>query len=163
MRRDMFFIYDKPVAEVFNAYRQAIKTVFNTDADAAEFHSITFGLNFSFKYNMNGGACHVHFIPYGNGTAVRIRYSIAQLVGARYAAHCKDMVNGADKVLGIESKPAKLDMEQFLKDESKTVKAEAPVQRAPEPSGAKTHKFCAQCGTKLDISANFCISCGKKQ
>ena len=29
--------------------------------------------------------------------------------------------------------------------------------------GLKDHKFCAECGTKIDKSAKFCSECGTKQ
>ncbi len=172
MRRDLFFIYDAPVISVYNAYRQAVKTVFGKDADSTDFHSITFGLNLSFKYNMNGGACHIHLMPYKNGTAVGVRYSIAQLVGARYQAHCKDMANEVEKILGVISRTETLDMEEFLKAENKVVSVDAPysldkstytAQSTDALNTPKKFKFCAECGTKLDMTANFCVSCGKKQ
>ena len=29
--------------------------------------------------------------------------------------------------------------------------------------GLKDHKFCTECGTKIDASAKFCSECGTKQ
>ncbi len=205
MRRDIFYTYDKPVAEVFNAYQHVIKSFFNKGAEVEPIHTITFGLSFSFKYNMNGGACHVHFIRSGKGTAVGIRYSIAQLMGARYEAHGKDMARRVEELLGVPAQSTVCDMEEFLKPENMLAEGQvqpqavfqsqvqaqpefeaqpmAEVQAQPQatvvppvveevpttqevpvaPVQQRTHKFCTQCGEKIEMSARFCVSCGAKQ
>lgn len=37
-----------------------------------------------------------------------------------------------------------------------------PAQPQPAPQAARTFVFCASCGTKNDINANFCCACGSK-
>ena len=84
MRRDVCHFYPIHVIGVYKAYVRAIKEVFDADCSEEPYHTLTFGLKFSFKYNMNGGFCHVHLMPYRGGTAVDIRYTIVQALGAKY-------------------------------------------------------------------------------
>ncbi len=173
MRRDLFCTFEKPVPEVYAAYRRSIEEVLNKKPECSPCHTLSFGLNMSFKFNINGGSCHVHLIPYGTGTAVGVRYSIAQLYGARYEAHCMAMTHYVEELLGVVSRSARLNINDFLKKENQitmdpsSVPTVAPVQEsapapAPAPAG-NPFKFCTQCGTKLDASAAFCTACGKKQ
>lgn len=37
-----------------------------------------------------------------------------------------------------------------------------PVQPQPQPQQSRDHIFCTKCGTKMSISASFCINCGNK-
>ncbi len=171
MRRDLFYVFESPVSAVYEAYERSIREILRKNPEGSPYHTLSFGLNFSMKFNMNGGSCHVHLMPYGSGTAVGVRYSIAQAVGARYEAHCKVMTQGAEKFLGIASKPARLTMEAFLKPENQITEGSVPTPAsapaaetisAPAPTG-NPYKFCPQCGTKLDSSARFCTACGVKQ
>lgn len=191
MRRDICCYYERPLNVVFNAYMLAIKNVFEKDASPEPHHTITFGLNFSFKYNMNGGACTVHFMPYQNGTAVDVRYSIAQALGARYGAHCEAMTKYVEGLLKARSAPINIDVEEFLKPQNQITCAQpSPVAQpvpqsapqpapqyvpkpAPQPSPVRPvqsapvqpaqFKFCPDCGTKLNMADRFCTKCGKQQ
>ncbi len=177
MRRDICCLFDKPLPEVFDAYVKAAKTLFDQNAGVECYHTIKIGLKYSFKYNMNGGECLVHFIPWENGTAVNVRYVMVQLFGAKYEAHYKDLLCTVEKILCIKSKPASIDMELFTKSESKvyslndsrlsnltsTTFVNAEPQSASAQNREKNFKFCTQCGAKLESNALFCSACGKKQ
>ena len=92
MRRDIGFYVEADIAQVYKAYLSAaVNPPFERDCRDEPFHTISFGVNYSFKYNMNGGSCNIHLMPYGTGTAVNMRFSIAQLVGARYEAYAEDL------------------------------------------------------------------------
>ena len=116
MRRDLFHYFEADVKNIYAAYLKAAKEKFGKDCSATPYHSVSFGLNFSFKYNMNGGACHIHFIPYKSGTAVGLRYTIVQLFGARYEAHDSDMLSYVEREVGTKAKSINIDMAVFLKD-----------------------------------------------
>ena len=116
MKRDVFHYYEADIKAVCNAYVDAVKEKFGKDCCFEPYHTITFGLPFSLKYNINGGACHIHFIPYKSGTAVGIRYTIVQLFGARYKAHDADMTEFVNNVLGTSAKEINIGMDVFMND-----------------------------------------------
>lgn len=119
MRRDLFHYFESDVKTVYATYVKAAKEKFGKDCSETPYHTVSFGLNYSFKYNMNGGACHIHFIPYKTGTAVGIRYTIVQLFGARYEAHDSDMVKFVEKEIGVKSTNIKIDMDELMKDSNR--------------------------------------------
>ncbi len=100
MVTNLFYYYDRPLDSVFNAFIQAANQKFGKDC-RIQGRSINFGLNFSFKYNMNGGFVNLYFAPFQNGTAIQIRYTIIQLAFARYKAHAKDLTNYVNGILMI--------------------------------------------------------------
>jgi len=119
MKRDLFHYFEADVKTVYEAYVKAAKEKFGKDCSATPYHTVSFGLNYSFKYNMNGGACHIHFIPYKTGTAVGLRYTIVQMFGARYEAHDSDMLCYVEKEIGKKATSINIDMEEFLKDSNR--------------------------------------------
>lgn len=119
MKRDLFHYFESDVKTVYAAYVKAAKEKFGKDCSTTPYHTVSFGLNYSFKYNMNGGACHIHFIPYKTGTAVGLRYTIVQMFGARYEAHDSDMVGFVEKEIGAKSTNISIDMEEFMKDSNR--------------------------------------------
>lgn len=119
MKRDLFHYFESDVKTVYAAYVKAAKEKFGKDCSATPYHTISFGLNYSFKYNMNGGACHIHFIPYKTGTAVGLRYTIVQMFGARYEAHDSDMVDFVIKEIGAKASNISIDMEEFMKESNR--------------------------------------------
>ena len=119
MKRDLFHYFEADVKTVYATYVKAAKEKFGKDCSATPYHTVSFGLNYSFKYNMNGGACHIHFIPYKTGTAVGLRYTIVQMFGARYEAHDSDMVNFVEKEIGVRATNITIDMEEFMKDSNR--------------------------------------------
>ncbi len=121
MKRDICCTYDREVVEVFNAYVRAIRDAFAKDCTPQYYHTISFGLNFSFFYNMTGGVCTVHLIPFENGTAVDVRYSVIQPCGARYGAHCLALTQRVEQILGCLSKPSHIDVNLFLRPENQII------------------------------------------
>ena len=173
MRRDVIHYYERNIADVYGAYKAAAMQKFGKNCREEPYHTLSFGLNYSFRYNMNGGACTVHFMPYNTGTAVNIRYSIAQLYGARYGAHDKEMSAFVTSVLGVPAMDLKIDPEIFLLEQNKVSAGSytppAPSYQPAPAQPAQTYqapsaspKFCAKCGAKLDPGAKFCGGCGNK-
>lgn len=99
MTKDYQFYFDADVASVFNAYHSATVQQNNNIHQSTPPHSLSFGVKFSIKYNMNGGSCSATFIPCGNGTTVRLTIFIVQLIGARCEAYVKDLSNAAGRIL----------------------------------------------------------------
>ena len=134
MKRDIFHYFPTNVQDVFNAYHQTIQTKFEKNVTATPYHTISFALGFSFRYNMNGGNCTLHFMPYNNGTAVCVQYTIVQVMGARYGAHNQHILDEVEKILRIKAQNVNLTVEAFL---APTQAINAPIrhkarQRNPE-------------------------------
>ncbi|MBR4257372.1 MAG: zinc ribbon domain-containing protein [Clostridia bacterium] len=181
MRRDVIHYYEKNIAVVFEAYKAAAMQKFGKDCRSEPYHTISFGLNYSLKYNMNGGACTVHFMPYNTGTAVDVRYSIVQLAGARYGAHDKEMSTFVSSLIGVPVQDINIPAETFLLEQNKVTTpppiqrqvqqpAQQPVQPVQQPvrqaqpvqPAQPVKKFCGKCGRKLTPGAVFCGHCGNK-
>lgn len=113
MRRDICHYYEKDLKDVYNSYAKAAKDKFGKNCEYHNEYKMSFGLNFTFKYNMNGGACIIHFMPYKTGTAVNVRYTIAQLFGARYKAYDKDLTEFVVSVLGVNPIDIEIDPDVF--------------------------------------------------
>ena len=145
MRRDICLYYEKELPEVFSAYVEAINKRFGKDCNPAPYHTIQFALSFSFKYNMNGGGCTVRLMPHGRGTAVNVRYSIAQAVGARYEAHCRDLSNFVESILRVNSAGINIPVEEFMRPQNQiTPNSARPAQPKPTPQPAPTSAQTAQ-------------------
>ena len=174
MRSDLFHYYSKGIEDVYNAYASSIKTVLEKDMEGTPYSTITFGLNFSFKYNMNGGFCNLHFMKYQGGTAVGARYTVAQAFGARYKAMDQDVVKEVQRLIGSVAKDIEFEMDDFLKlkEQSQNQKEETPnPQSTPEVSAPSTNstvnmekaRFCHQCGRAFGESDAFCANCGSRR
>lgn len=172
MRRDVGFFVEAGVEQVYDAYlKAATNKPFERTCEQKPYHTIAFGVNYSFKYNMNGGSCNIHLMPKGNGTAVNMRFSIAQLVGARYEQYAQDLNKAMLAFLPVAIRPAKYDMDDFERAENQVTPATAqrpqpamPVAPAPapvaEPAAAPATKFCGNCGNALQPQNRFCGRCG---
>ncbi len=182
MRRDVGFYLEAPLDQVYQAYLAAATTApFERDCKQEPWHTISFGVNMSFKYNMNGGACTIHFMPSGTGTAVNIRFSLAQGVGARYERYAEDLNKSVRRHLPVEIRPAGYVMDDFIKPENQLTPetfrrpilpaAPAPVYQAPAPvapapvyqppmPAAPQVPYCANCRNPLTPGARFCAYCG---
>ncbi len=115
MRRDVGFFVEAKVEDVYRAYlNAAIHPPFSRTCKEEPYKLISFGVNYSFKYNMNGGSCNIHFMPSGNGTAVNMRFSIVQAVGARYGKYASDLNDAMRKFLPVKVYPAQYNMDDFL-------------------------------------------------
>ena len=163
MKRDIFHYFDANIQDVFNAYCKTIQTKFEKNISATPYHTISFALSFSFRYNMNGGSCTLHFIPYSSGTAVCVRYSIVQAMGARYGAHNQNILNEVEKLLSIKAQNINLSVEAFLQPSNQItaapIKGQEPVSQPPRALAT----FCSKCGTKFGETDLFCYNCGSKR
>ena len=158
MRRDLAYFYERPINEVFAAFEQAANQRFGKDCKTEPCVRLTFGLNFSMKYNMNGGSVTAHFMPYQNGTAVNLRYSIVQAFGARYKTHAHDLTLFVNGILRVAGQPIPLDVDR-LSDYEAGVPSVAPAQASPalQQTAGVT---CPRCGTGCAAGELFCSSCG---
>ena len=162
MRRDVGFYVEANVEQVYQACLQAaMNKPFERECKQEPFHTISFGLNFSFKYNMNGGACTIHFMPSGSGTAVNMRFSVVQAVGARYEKYAQDLSNAMRVYLPVPIHPANYDMEAFVKPENQVLpttcqNSAAPVSQVMTPDV----RYCVSCGSALAPGSRFCSQCG---
>ncbi len=155
MRRDVCYYFAADVATVFNAYVAAAENPpFKRECTKEPYHTFSFGLNFSMKYNMNGGACVLHFIPHQGGTAVDLRFVVAQLWGARYERYAKDLTDRAAAILRLPPQETKLPIELFTNDANKVTTA------TPASNLGGAHSFCKQCGRGLKAEDKFCPGCG---
>lgn len=183
MRRDIGFYIAANIEQVYQAYlNAATHKPFERTCSQEPLHTIAFGVNYSFKYNMNGGSCHIHLMPRGNGTAVNIRFSIAQAAGARCEKYAQDLNNAMQAFLPVTPQPAAYDVDDFMKPENQVTPAtlqKAPAQNMPvsapvsapvcapvsapvsAPVNTPAAAFCVSCGSKLDADSRFCSRCGK--
>lgn len=163
MRRDIFHYFSASVQNVFNAYYQAIQTKLEKNATATPYHTISYPLDFSFRYNMNGGTCTLHFMPYNGGAAVCVRYTIFQAMGARYGAYNQRLLDEVEKLLNMKAQNVNLTVEAFLETSNQAMAA--PMQQeSPQPQPSRElAAFCSKCGTKFDETDLFCYNCGSKR
>lgn len=146
MRRDLCYVYPTDVRSLYLAYLTAAKNPpFGRSCREEPYHTITFGLNFSMKYNMNGGSCTLHFIPTEGGSAIDFRFSIAQGAGARYGRYAEDLARQAALTLGMMGTVANIPIEQFIDPCNQVdaygtvaapVSAGVPAAPAPAPTPA---------------------------
>ena len=172
MRRDVVHYYEAEIERVFEAYRAAALQKFGKDSQALPYHTVSFGLNYSMKYNMTGGSCNVHLIPYQTGTAVDIRYAIAQIAGARYKKHDADLTEYVSGILRVPAQALELPVETFLDPANQVsagfaaaqTAAPAPVQPVNDmPSQTQSgNRFCKHCGERLEAGDLFCSNCGQR-
>ena len=168
MRRDVCYFFNTDSVTLYNAYlRAAQQPPFERTCTENRPHSFSFGLNYSWKYNMNGGACTLHFMSWQNGAAVCLRFSMAQLAGARYESYADYLTEHAVKAINVPSRRCQIDMEEFLKAEKPaptTVAAPAaPIQPAVSPAvSAPAAKLCPSCHKEVAADSIFCCYCGEK-
>lgn len=179
MRRDVCYVVDADVKSVYAAYLKAAQNPpFERSCKQEPFHTFSFGVNYSMKYNMNGGSCTLHFIPHGNGTAIDLRFTLAQAFGAKCEMYAQYLTDHAAAILGKTPRIGQVDINEFMNDRNKVYEhapvapqvAAAPVAPAPAASGiqcpncgktvAADSVFCSGCGTKLKKPGGFCTQCG---
>ena len=110
MRKDLCYFYPAPVQPVFDAFVQAANQKFGKNCRIDAYKTISFGLDYSFRYNMNGGSLTLHFMPYNNGTAIDMRYTVIQLMGARYQKHANDVLAFVNSVLQLQAQPVQINL-----------------------------------------------------
>lgn len=173
MTRDLYYYFEKDITEVFQAFRRAAYEKFGKDCSEQSGRLLVFGLNFSFKYNMNGGAIKVFFVPYNTGTAVNLHYIIAQLWGARYGAHAKELISYVEKLLLVYAREINLPLNMFLSyvgqpndtDQPSVENPSTPVQQqpvyVPTQSIPAAKSICSNCGNPVAEGSAFCRYCGQ--
>ena len=124
MRADVCVYFEKELPVVYRAYVEAITKHLGKECKEEPYHTITFALNYSFRYNMNGGACTVRLMPHKNGTAVNLRYTIAQAWGANYEGHSSVLHGYVEAILHVNGSWANIPVERFTLSEN---------QITPEP------------------------------
>ncbi|MBQ3284672.1 MAG: zinc ribbon domain-containing protein [Ruminococcus sp.] len=171
MRRDLCYFYPIPVQPVFDAFVQAARQKFGKNCKIDAYKMLSFGLDYSFRYNMNGGSLTIHFMPYNNGTAIDMHYTVVQAFGARYQKHADDVLIFVNAALGAQAQPINISINEFLAYE--TGVPSAPLNAAPQPQqvaqpvqqtaqSAPQAKFCMNCGAPIAPNTAFCTNCGKK-
>jgi len=159
MKRDACYYFSADVRRVYDGFLAAAQNPpFERTCSQEPYYKFQFGLNFSFKYNMNGGSLTLRFIPYNNGTAVNFRFSIAQAVGARYEKYAEDLVAHAVPRIGVMAQPCNIDVEAFLNPIN-----QVSAFAAPAPAAMPAGKTCVSCGCQLNADAKFCMHCGAPQ
>lgn len=164
MRRDIGFYIEANIEQVYQAYlNAATNKPFERTCSQEPLHTISFGVNYSFKYNMNGGSCHIHFMPSGTGTAVNFRFSIAQAGGARCEKYAQDLNNAMQVFLPVSPLPASYNIDDFLKPENQvtpeTLQQPAPAA-VPAAPATPVGTLCSKCGNALTPGGRFCAHCG---
>ena len=185
MKRDLCYYFAAPLYPVFDAFVQGAKQKFGKNCKIDAYKTISFGLDYSFRYNMNGGSLTVHFMPYQNGTAVDLRYTVVQLMGARYQKHADDVLAFVNSFLGVQGQKIQLDINQFLAYEANTPSAQVQQAQAPMRQPMRQpmqqpmqqpiqqsiqqpmqqmpqRRFCTDCGTPVAPDSVFCTNCGKR-
>lgn len=150
MTRDFCYYFEQDIQTVFNAFERAAYEKFGKDCKKEGVTFLQFGLNASFKYNMNGGYMQVYLMPYKTGTAVNFHYVIIQLMGARCEAHARDLLNYSVNILGISAYNLNIEPEQFESYHETT-------KNLPQ------NAFCIACGKEIERGSAFCPNCGASQ
>lgn len=173
MKKQICHFYPIDVNTVYAAYDRAAGERFGKDCVRQPYHTIRFGLNFSLKYNMNGGHVQVSFMPVQGGTAVCVEYSVAQLMGARCGAHDRDLSEYVRAILGVAPMDTPIPAGEIQNYAAyaptasvATVQPIQPPVQAPsqQPIGAPDPgavRFCTRCGERSS-GGNFCAKCGNK-
>lgn len=143
MRRDVCYFFPVDVVSLYNAYLTAAKNPpFERSCREEPYHTFSFGISSSFKYNINGGSCTLHFIPYQSGAAVDLRFTLAQLLGARYGKYAEELTNRAAAILRIAPQQVNINIDEFLRPENKVATGtnpqpfatSAPTSVNPQPT-----------------------------
>lgn len=170
MREDVCYRFSADVKTVYGAYLKAAQSPpFERTCSQEPFHTFSFGVNYSFKYNMNGGSCILHFIPYEGGTAVDLRFVIAQAWGAKCEKYAQELTDRAAALLRETPRRCTIPIEAFTDEnnkiyEHKPVVISTPIP-APVPAPAPTPvpaAFCTNCGRAISSADQFCSGCGTR-
>lgn len=175
MRSDVFYFFPTDVVSLYNAYAQAAaQPPFERECKAEPYHTLSFGLNMSLKYNMNGGACILRFMPLPQGAAVDVHFVLAQTFGARCEAYAEALTAQAAALLELAPQRVNMDAAAFEQAQNKTVAAPVavttdvvlptpvPTPAAPVPPApaAPPTAYCPRCGTVIRPDHRFCGGCG---
>ncbi|MBE5803270.1 MAG: zinc ribbon domain-containing protein [Clostridiales bacterium] len=101
-------------------------------------------------------------MPYRTGCAVDLRFSIAQLVGARYERYAQNLTEIAEKELGIRGIVCSIDVDSFLRPENKITPEKAAAVQSVPAKPVIAGRSCPKCGNAVADNALFCVKCGTK-
>ena len=114
MRKDICRYFEgADIDSVFKAYMASIKQNFTPKCSTRSNDFIRFKYSASLRYNMNGGVCSLYLMPYKEGTAVCIRYTIYQAVAGFYQKHEQDMLYTAENLLHVKGEKVNIPFSQF--------------------------------------------------
>ena len=130
MIRDIIYYYPRNIYDTYNAYWSSAVNRMGRSCKIEKYHTIAFGLSYSFTYNMNGGACNIHFIPYQGGTAVNIHFSIVQAFGANFKKYDRDLTGYASSMLGVMPSVLNIPPSTFMLEQYKVY--ETPAQNGTQ-------------------------------
>ena len=167
MKRDVCYYFPVELQKVYNGLLTAAKNPpFERTCSEDPYKSFQFGLSYSFKYNFNGGSVTVWFMPYQQGTAVNMRFSVAQLAGARYEKYASDLLARAVPMIGSQAYPCNVSVEEFMNQDVQAAPAPS-LPQTPAPSqmqeAAPAVRICSTCGQDIPREARFCPRCGTAQ
>ena len=164
MREDVCYRFSADVQTVYGAYLKAAQSPpFERTCSQEPFHTFSFGVNYSMKYNMNGGSCILHFISYEGGSAVDLRFVIAQAWGAKCEKYAQELTDRAAALLGELPRRCSIPIDTFTNENNKVYahKPVVPAASAPAPVPAPS-AFCTNCGKAIGANDQFCAGCGTR-
>ncbi len=132
MIRDIIYYYPRNIYDTYNAYWSSAVNRMGRSCKIEKYHTIAFGLSYSFTYNMNGGACNIHFIPYQGGTAVNIHFSIVQAFGANFKKYDRDLTGYASSMLGVMPSVLNIPPSTFMLEQYKVYETAPNGARYPQ-------------------------------
>ena len=113
MRRDIIHYFNSPLENVHKAYLDAAQQRFGKDCRESSY-TVQFGINMALPHNLDGGACTIHFMPYQEGTAAYLCYTVAQVMDAHYTSFDSNLSAFVCQALGVELMNVELPLQGFL-------------------------------------------------
>ena len=178
MIRDIIYYYPRNIYDTYNAYWSSAVNRMGRSCKIEKYHTIAFGLSYSFTYNMNGGACNIHFIPYQGGTAVNIHFSIVQAFGANFKKYDRDLTGYASSMLGVMPSVLNIPPSTFMLEQYKVYEtparngtqypqqsqnpqqSQSPQQYSGQPAQNGT-QYPQQSPKQIPVTGTvFCPQCG---
>lgn len=168
MKKNVCFYIEGDVKLIHNAYINAASSrIFNRICKQEPFYKISFNLEFSFEYNINGGTCEIHLMPYGTGTAVLMHFSIMQLVGAQCESYANDLNRVMQSFLPVSIFSAAYAMEDFMNPMNqvrpqpviRSAQSAQPLSQSVQEQKSNGN-LCSKCGNTLEKGSRFCDRCG---
>ena len=170
MKKEICHYYPKPKEVVFLSYERAVNELLGAKIEKTPNESLIFDLEYSVKYNINGGGCHIRFAAYNGGTLVELKFVLAQATGARCGAIDSGLANLVENALGVESN-AVYEGFDALVEMMNAPQPQPQMRNDPQyppqarqgtqpPQNNCRDNFCPRCGTKFAPNDNFCTRCG---
>ena len=136
MKIDICHYYERDLQSVYNAYARAITESLGERCTYHNGFKMSFNLNFAAKYNMDGGACTLCFMPCQGGTAVNASYFTTQFSESVYGACDEELTKNVALLLGtvcriINASPEHFERFAAMQSEAPAV-SNAPKSEAPQ-------------------------------